>query len=447
MSLSETGSENLLQTARLACECAVKSGAEWCDVVVGSGTGVAVRVENASVKSAETVESRALSVRAFVAGGRGICSARGFAENQVRECAERAAAMAKAAQAAPDFVALPQPEPAEEIPGLFDEAIAGMPVSDVVEIAVSNIEDARSVHPDVILGGDVGKSTSQVALVTSTGIEFFRRGTHLDVSFHSIIRKGDDAGSFFDFDTGRQMEDVEPLGLGKRTTEMALRFLGARNIGSDQMPVILGPLAGFSLFGSVAASANAESIQRRRSFMVGQLGKKLGSSLVTLIDDGLAPRGLRSGSHDGEGAARKRVTIFQDGVFTNMLHNSYTAGKAGQPNTGHGSQGSAISPTNLRPKLGNMTAEEIIAEVDEGLYMNMGSLNPDPVSGDISASVDFGFKIENGKLAYPVVNTMLSGHIFEVLEHIDAVSSDCRQEPGNLLPTIRISRMQVAGAG
>ncbi len=77
--------------------------------------------------------------------------------------------------------------------------------------------------------------------------------------------------------------------------------------------------------------------------------------------------------------------------------------------------------------------------------MNIGSLNPDPVSGDISASVDFGFKIENGKLAYPVVNTMLSGHIFEVLRDIDAVSSDCREEPGNILPTIRISRMQVAG--
>ena len=449
--MSESGSgcdsERLLATARQACERAMKAGAEWCDVVVSSGADVAVNIENGSVKTAESVESRALSVRAFIGGGRGLCTANGFESDEVQACADRAVAMAGAAQPDPDFVGLPVPEQAEEIDGLYDDAVAVMPVAEVVKIAAANIEEARGVNADVILMGDVGRSVSEAALVNSAGMAFSRRGTHLDVSFHAIVRQGDDAGSFFDFDTGRRIEDVQPYGLGTSVTEMAMRFLGARKVASTRMPVVLGPLASFSLFGSLAGAASAESIQRRRSFLLGQAGKKLGSEHVTLLDDGLAPSGLRSGSHDGEGAVRRRVTIFESGVFNAMLHNSYTAAKANEPNTGHGSQGSNVSPTNLKPKLGTMTAEEIIADTPEGLYMNIGSLNPDPVSGDISASVDFGFKIENGKLAYPVVNTMLSGHIFEILRDIDAVSSDCRQEPGNILPTVRIRQMQVAGAG
>ncbi len=444
--MSEQKAGKLLETAHLACERAMKAGAAWCDVVVSSGSDVAVLVENGSVRTAETVSNRAVSVRAFVRGGRGICSSHGFEEADVQRCAEQAAAMAKAAQADPDFVSLPGVEPAEKVGGLYDEAIARMTVEEVVEIAVRNIDEARQVCPEVILMGDVGKSVSETALVNSAGVSLSRHGSHLDVSFHAIVRKDDDAGSFFDFDTGRKLEDVQPYGLGRSATEMAMRFLGARKMRSAVLPVVLGPLASFSLLGSIAGSASAENIQRRRSFMVGQLGKKIGSEVLTLVDDGLVPRGLRSSSHDGEGAARQRVTILENGVFAGMLHNSYTAGKAKASNTGHGSQGAQVSPTNLRPATGRATAEEIIADVKEGLYMNIGSLNPDPVSGDISASVDFGFKIENGKLAYPVMNTMLSGHIFEVLDQVDAVSSDYREEPGNILPTMRIRAMQVAGA-
>ena len=44
-------SEKLLKTAHEACERAMKAGAQWCDVVVTSGSDVVVLVENGSVKS------------------------------------------------------------------------------------------------------------------------------------------------------------------------------------------------------------------------------------------------------------------------------------------------------------------------------------------------------------------------------------------------------------
>ena len=63
-----------------------------------------------------------------------------------------------------------------------------------------------------------------------------------------------------------------------------------------------------------------------------------------------------------------------------------------------------------------------------------------------SATIDFGYKIENGELAYPLRNTMLGINVFDLLHNLDAISSDYREEPGMMMPTIRVQDVKVAGA-
>jgi PmbA protein len=181
--------------------------------------------------------------------------------------------------------------------------------------------------------------------------------------------------------------------------------------------------------------------------MIDKRGKRIGSELITLTDDGFIPGGMASGSNDDEGAKRRKVTVVEEGVLVNHLHGSYTAHKAGEENTGHGSRGRWVGPTNVIPKLGTSTAAEILADTKEGIYVNVGSVFPHPVHGEISATIDFGHKIENGKLAYPLKNAMLGINIFDLLENLDAISSDCREEPGMILPTLRVQNVKIAGAG
>ena len=100
----------------------------------------------------------------------------------------------------------------------------------------------------------------------------------------------------------------------------------------------------------------------------------------------------------------------------------------------------------MRPALGQKPAAEILREVQDGIYLESGEIRPDPASGDISASIDFGFLIKDGRIVHPVENTMLGGSIFDLLERLDAVSSDAREEPGILMPTLRIQDVQIAGA-
>lgn len=420
-------------------------GAQWCDVSVGAGRHIGVSLEKTAVKSADSGRSESAAVRVFVNGAMGYATCGGLGQDRLLVAARRAVGLAREGTPDPDFKSLPDPAETRTVLRLYDPAIAAMSVEDVVALAVANIRLARQLEPAVNLSGNVSLSTSNSVLVSSTGVRLSRQRTELDADMEATVTRGDDKGYFYDFDSGRMLDDCRIADLARPAIEGARRMLGARRMPSGRMPVVLGPLAAEDFFGDLIGSANAESIQRGRSYLCGKEGAKVAGDVVTLVDDGLQDGGLYSGPYDGEGAPRRRVTVFDRGVFAAMLHNSYTAGKAGQPNTGHGVRTGGIHHTNLVPALGPKTAQEIIRETGDGLYLAISHFSPNSTTGDLSASVDFGFRIVGGEVAYPVESTMLAGNMLDLAAAIDAVSSDYREEPGNRMPTVRIQNVQVAG--
>jgi PmbA protein len=437
----------LLGFAQEIVEEARKAGADFADASTSRGRHLSVNVENGSIRNTEAGRTDSLSVRVWVNGARGSVSVSGIEALDVTaaEVARSAVEMAKAADGDPDFKTLPEFERADAVDGLYDERVATLTPSDAVDVAGRAVDEAMAVDHEAIVMADVAVSSSEAAIANSLGVAVERRGSMIEHSVFVVIRRGEDTGAFYDFDAGRSLDDVDFSPVARNAAEGALAFLGSKKVKTRTMPVVLGPLSAHSFLKGLAAAANAESIQRKRSYLVGKLGSRIGSEHLTLIDNAFLPRGLSSGAYDGEGALRRKVAVYEAGRFANMLHNSYTAGKAGAPNTGHATRSGGISPTNIVPTLGDATADEIIADVKEGLYINMGGLPVHPTSGDISASVDFGYKIEKGKLAYPVANAMVAGNVFDVLAAIDAVSRDYREEPGTIMPTVRIAALDVAG--
>ncbi len=438
--------QELIDAAQRACDAALEAGADFADVSAHRGTSLGVSLEDGGIQSSDAQEGCGLSVRAFYRGGVGWYSADGIGVASAAEAGAAAGALARQADPDPDFVSLPEPAEYEEVEGLFDEAVAGLSIGQLIGYSLANVEGALGVESDAVVSGGSSAGSYEGALVNSLGVVVSGRSTSVACYTRAAIRRGDEVGTFYDFDYGRQLEDFDPEGLGATAAEEAARFLGARDVETKDLPVVFGPLACGGLLSPIVSGASAESVQRNRSFMVGKLGEQVASELVTLVDDPLIPGGMSSRSYDGEGTARKRLTIVEKGVLKTYLHNSYTAGKAGERSTGHGTRG-GISPTNVSPELGDKTAEEIIREVDEGLYINAGGIQPNPTTGDFSASIDFAFKIENGELAYPVKKGAAGGNIIEVLKSVDAISSDYREEPGSVMPTVRVGRVRIAGAG
>lgn len=441
---------SILDIAQLAVKAAIEAGAEWADASAVSAKSVDAAVENSSIRECEVVRDYGVGVRAFFRGGMGSASTSSLDERDAGTVGRQAAEMARATHGDPLFVSLPDPQPWQDVPGRWDDAVAGLPAETVVLWCERGIEEARSVAPEVSVSGGAGFTVGEQAIASSTGVAIHSSGTAVDLSFMSVVNRNGDVGSYFEYDAARRMQDLVPEGIGRKATEQALTFLGARHITGGRMPLVLGPMAVAALVGSVIASANAEGIQRKRSFMIGTEGTSIAAQCLTVREEPFVPAGLSSAGVDGEGMPKVARALIDRGVLTTYLHNSYTANKDNVRNTCHATRGGTsamvgIGFSNLQIIPGEVPEAELIAGIEEGLYINYGGLQPDGATGDISATVDFGFRIENGELAYPVATTMIGSNALEMLRNIVAVSSDYREEPGSIVPSLRIDDVMVIG--
>ncbi len=442
----------LLDLAQAAVEAARAAGADWCDAYCSDTTEISVDVEKSSINYCATIRDQGLSVRAFTAGGQGFASVQQLSLKSARECAQRAVAMSQAAHPDPDFVALPEPAAFDEVPELFDDALAGLGADEFVGWCARGIEEARAVADDAIVQGGAGAGWGESALAGSTGVAVTRRGSSASLYFFVIINRDGDVGSFYEHDQARRLADLEVEGIATRAAEEALRQLGSKPIPTKRLPIILGPLATMSLIGSIIGAADAESVQRNRSYLAGREGERIAAELLTVREAPHVPAGMRSAPCDGEGVPTCARALIDAGVLTTYLHNSYTAFKAGVAPTGHASRsgyGSSvgIGPSNLQIQPGAQTEAELIGELTEGLYIAHAGLSPNPITGEVSTTADFGFRIERGELTTPLSTTLIGSTADELLGGIDAVSSDYREEPGFIMPSLRIASVQVASEG
>ena len=99
-----------------------------------------------------------------------------------------------------------------------------------------------------------------------------------------------------------------------------------------------------------------------------------GSEHVNIVADATAPRGLGTFGYDDEGVPAQRIPIITKGIFQNFLSSRDTASVLGQASNGTArADGWARIPivrmTNINLLPGDMELDELIAGVDNGLYL------------------------------------------------------------------------------
>jgi PmbA protein len=337
------------------------------------------------------------------------------------------------------------------VPGLFDERVAALEVADVVRRAEALAALIFRHAPEAILGyGSVGiAGPSRWALHNSLGVEAQRESTFIGGSASALLKPTpDDAGTGWEFDGGHRLEDFVAEQVAAESVRKARALLGAQPAQTRRCTVVLSPNATRAFGYAVAGLLNGSSVIYDRTCLAGTLGQRLASPLLTLWSDPLVPGGAASGACDGEGTPRRRFPILEAGVVATYLHNAYTARRLGQPNNachvrGYGGPG-GIGPANLQFALGERPAADLLAEVEDGVFVDSVPF-PDAATGNMSSMVDYGIEIRGGELGRGLRGTMIGSTFKEFLANVDAVSSDAREEPGQVYPTIRVRDVQIAG--
>src|SRR5207248_9954905 len=176
--------------------------------------------------------------------------------------------------------------------------------------------------------------------------------------------------------------------------------------------------------------------RKKTSTFSGQIGQQVSAKGVTVVDDGTLPDRRGSLTIDDEGTPSAYNVLIEDGILKGYMQDTMNARLMGVAPTGNGRRESfAHVPmprmTNTVMLNGDRDPAEIIASVDEGLYaVNFGGGQVDITNGKFVFSAAEAWKIEKGKLAYPVKGATLIGNGPDALTRVSMIGNDLSLDSG-----------------
>ncbi len=455
-----TAKPDLESLAASALDASLAAGASNAEAYAQEGAGIEVRVYEGEVEALTEAAERGLGVRAWIDGRTGYAYGTDLSDDGVRGIA--AAAVEAARVSDPDEFAGPADAGTEpsRIPGLTDPDLAEWDTERKVELA-REVEGAARRDPRVVAIEDTVyvDESQRVAIASSAGARGGYESTSCYAYARAIAAEGDgDRETGLGFGIGRGPGTLDPGAIGAEAADRATALLGATKPGSRSCPVVLDETVAASFLGFIGGVLSAAAVQRGRSPFADRIGDQIGSSALTLTDDGLDPEGPGSAPFDGEGTPRRRTPLIDAGRLTTYLHDSYTARRAGdgQASTGNASRSGyrsapSVSTSNLIVSAGEHTVEELIAEAADGVYVtDVAGLHSgvNPVSGMFSVGAS-GRLIEAGTLAAPVSEFTIASDLTKMLAAVRAAAHPARWVPfgGSVKAApLLIGEMAIGGA-
>lgn len=445
----------LTDVASRVLELAKKFGASSADAVVSRGTEFEVKVADGAIVTLTQATSKGMGLRVFVDGRLGFCTTSDFADASLTYAVERAVQLAR--EAAPDpHNGLVELEAGLKVAGdeleLYDPAVVSLPTEEKIRWAHQLEEAARAADPRVRKFRDSGVSSgeSHTVLATTSGALRAVRSTGIALWCNPIAEADGQLQTEVWYDSRTHVADSDsPEKVGHIAATRAARMLGARPVKTQVAHLILEPAMAAGFMGSMLAAIDGDSVYKKASFLSDKLGKQIGSTALTLVDDPHVKRGNGSSPFDGEGLATYKKKLLDAGVLTTFLYDGYTARKVGVKPTASAKRGYSSPPHagvfNLIVQPGDVSQENIWRDVDRALVLTRGlgrGLNS--VSGEYSRGAN-GLWIEKGEIVHPVQEVTIAGDYLAMLQNVDAVGSDLQLRGSSGAPTLRIADVTISG--
>ena len=234
-------------------------------------------------------------------------------------------------------------------------------------------------------------------------------------------------------------------------------------IGGD-MPVIIENGFGGVIFHEACGHAmEATSVADGLSVLSHDLGNKIASDVVTIIDDGTLAGKWGSSIIDDEGRETKRNVLIENGVLKGYLIDEINNRKMNMKPTGSSRRECYLyAPTsrmnNTYLEKGNDSFVDMIKDIKLGLYAKrMGGGSVSTETGDFNFACDLAYMIRDGKIAECVKSASLIGNCKDILKNVVMVGDNldlgqgmCGSISGSVpvnvgMPRIKVSKILVGG--
>ncbi len=427
---------------------AEREGATEAEVLIVAGESALTRFANSEIHQNVAESNVALNLR-FVVGKRvGVASSGRTDDEGLRRLAGNAAAIARNVEELDDWAGLPEPTPITELPAAFAGATAEATPefrAEAVRAVIGAADDAG-----VTAYGSFATEVERVVVANSRGIRAEQERTTAQLI---TVHMAPDGGSGYAEAAAVDASTIDAAGLGREAAAKARASVDPVSIEPGDYPVVLEEYAVVDILDMLGyLGFSALAVQEGRSFY--EPGRRIGSDLVSIRDDGADPSGLPM-AFDYEGVAKQRVTLVDDGLCRDLVYDAHTAARDGRRSTGHGLP--APNPYGPFPLNQVMTAgatprDELIGGLDRGLLVTrFHYTNPvHPKLAIITGMTRDGtFLVEGGRIVGPVRNLRYTQSYLEALAGVTAVGRERRTLKGFLggtvVPALRIDGWTFTG--
>lgn len=429
----------------------LKKGADAAEVFIESGRQLNIEIRNGEIETMQETSTHGAGLRVFSKGRMAFSHCNDFNETALSNAVRSAVAFAKHTTADENNI-LPSDLGFSNVDGLYDPLIAEVAMDDKIamakEVEKVAMKDRRITKS---AGSAYFEGDGETFIANSNGLSKQYKESFCGFGASVVAEKGDQKSSGGEFCTRRYFADLKSVDeIGKKAAKDAYEMLDPRMVKTQRATVIFHPDVARSLLGGVLRAVDGERVLQGASFLRDKMGQSIASDKITLIDDGLRPKGLSSSPFDGEGVPTQKRAIVENGVLKGFMYNTIVAKRAGVESTGNASRGGftalpGIGAHNFYIAAGSMDPKDILRRTKKGLLLKgVTGYGINPVNGNFSGGAS-GFWIENGRIAFPVKGLTIAGTADEMLNSIDMLGNDLDMNRGFTAPTVRIAEMQIGG--
>jgi PmbA protein len=436
-----------IELACRALDLARAAGAESAEASVSIARRLHAEARENVIARLEGSTGKSLFLRVFRDGRKSTLSTSDFSADGLRDAVARTVAHADLVSpeewnGLPDEVAPPDVRLELRDPRIAERE-GPEKVNEALELErLIRAADSRVVNSS---GSHYTDAVAVTAMANSTGFAAAYGWTRAGRSTGPVALDGDVKRIAQYGTAARQLDQLESLeSVATTAVRRAVDLFGARKPPTMRVPVIFERDVAASVLDDVFAAVSAANVAVGNSWLSGRVGAKIGSDLVTIVDDGRVPGGLGTSPFDGEGVATRRTPVFDGGVLRSFLYDTYYARKLGAASTGN-STGAGIGPSNFYLEPGAASLAELIAATPTGvLVMDTIGFATEHAAGTYSRGAR-GFFIQGGEIAYPIDEFTVAGQYTDMLAGLDAVANDLRFDSPVVSPSFRVSEMTVSG--
>lgn len=273
--------------------------------------------------------------------------------------------------------------------------------------------------------GVLNSNCFEIKKFSSNNVIASDKGTRISLSIRAFSEENSSGHST---SVSRVLKGFKPEKAGEEAGRFAKESRKPFEGKEGKYDVILHPMVVANLLNYMSYGFSAFEVESGMSFLIDKINQKVGSEIVTIIDDGRLENGFASVKFDEEGRPTRTTKIIENGTLKTYLHNTSTSKKFKAEPTGN----AGIiypKPWNLILESGDSRLEEMISHVKNGIYITNTWYTrfTNYRAGDFSTIPrDAMFEIKNGEITKPIKGLRLNGNMQKILENIELISKDRR---------------------